>query len=116
MDSSICAHVKQFIQFVDELAHNVHKGKQVDVAVMDFSKVFDVVTLKGLLSKLDFYGIRGCTLKWIDVFLSDQTQQVVVDEEFSDVAPVTFGVPQGSVLGPILFTVLNQRYAGKGQF
>ena len=49
----------QLIQFIDELARHLHKGKQVDVAVMDFSKAFDVVPHKRLLSKLDFYGIRG---------------------------------------------------------
>ena len=69
----------QLIQFIDELARYLHKGKQVNVVVMEFSKAFDEVPHKRLLSKLDFYGIRGCTLKWIDVFLSDRTQQVVVD-------------------------------------
>ena len=82
--------------------------KQVDMVVMDFSKAFDVVSHKCLLNKLDFYGIRENVLKWIKSFLTGRTQQVVVEGAMPDISPVTSGILQGSVLGPILFlTFIN---------
>ena len=69
-------------------------GSESDVA--DFSKAFDEVPHKRLLSKLKYYGIQGVTLNWIEAVLAGRTQQVVIND------PVTSGVTQGSVLGPIL--------------
>ena len=70
---------------------------------MDFSKAFDKVCHSLLTQKLHHYGIRGKTNKWIQGFLDDRNQAVVVEEETSNFIQVESGVPQGSVLGPSLF-------------
>ena len=75
----------------------------MDLVILDFSKVFDRVPHQRLLAKINHYGIQGQTYKWIESFLSDRSQQVIVDGAVSDKAPVVSGVPQGTVLGPLLF-------------
>ena len=64
---------------------------------MDFEKAFDKVPHRRLSHKLDYYGIRGSTHKWINSWLSGRTQQVVLDGQASNPGPVLYSVPQGSV-------------------
>ena len=80
-------------------------NQQTDLIIMDFAKALDKVPHRRLLHKLDYYGIRGSTHKWISSWLSGHSQQVVLDGQASDPVPVLSGVPLGSVLGPILFLI-----------
>ena len=95
----------QLINTIHDLAKGLNSRQQIDAVLLDFSKAFDKVPHHRLAVKLHHYGVRGKTLEWIRSFLADRTQQVVVDGETSKPANVSSGVPQGTVLGPLLFLV-----------
>ena len=95
----------QLVTTIQDLAKGLDDKQQLDAVLLDFSKAFDKVSHKRLILKLHHYGIRGQVLQWIEAFLSDRTQRVVIDGQMSTPAKVTSGVPQGTVLGPLLFLV-----------
>ena len=90
---------------VNDWAIQISKKNQVDIAYPDFAKAFDSIVHKKLLFKLKAYGVHGLFLNWIKSFLTDRIKRVRVGKCISDILTVTSGVPQDSVLSPILFIV-----------
>jgi len=96
------------LQPVHNLAVSLNEKCQTDCILLDFSKAFDKVSHSLLLLKLQYYGIDGQIISWITSCLTHRKQQVVCDGFTSEAANVTSGVPQGSMLRPLLFLIFIQ--------
>ena len=93
----------QLLTTIQIKARDMTKKGQVDVILLDFIKAFDKVPHQRLIDKLHFYGVRESTLRWIESFLSKGKESFLLDDTRSSEADVLSGVPQGTVLGQLLF-------------
>ena len=91
----------------DSWLQSVESGQLAGVCLLDMSAAFDVVDHELLLQKLSLYGLDDNILCWINSYLSDRSQCVIIEGSLSKLLPVNSGVPQGSILGPLFYTLFT---------
>ena len=103
-----CHHSTEtaLLRVQNDLLQTISKGKYAVLILLDLSAAFDTIDHKVLLSRLLYkFGIRGKALSWISSYLQDRYQEVLINCSVSQLCELLFGVPQGSVLGPLLFVM-----------
>ena len=93
------------LELFDNIYDSKEKGKKPAIIFLDIRKAFDTVNHDILLKKLEHYGIKGTVLKWFQSYLSNRYQRTKIGKRISIALLILWGVPQGSVLGPILFSI-----------
>ncbi len=105
--------VYQLIDIYNQICQSIDNTQYTCIVFCDISKAFDRVWHAGLLLKLEQNGIEGALLDWIQNYLSSRSQKVFVGQSYSDTKLIKAGVPQGSVLGPLLFLIYVNDIADK---
>ena len=95
--------ITQLLEVLDSWTETLDEGGSIDIVYMDYQKAFDSVPHRRLLLKLESTGVKNYVLNWVRDFLSNRKQRVIINGASSQDADVTSGIPQGSVLGPLLF-------------